>query len=88
MKNSKKYFGVAAILTILFFINAATPVEVLGCYTRGLIAAIIGLVCGLAAIASAIISLKKRMDKDPSDKQWILLTLVLSIPLVALIFLA
>jgi cytochrome bd-type quinol oxidase subunit 1 len=88
MKNSIKYFGAAATLTILFFINAATPVQALGCYTRGLVAAIIGLICGLTAIASMIISLKKRMDKDPTDKQWMLLTLVLAIPLVALIILA
>ena len=88
MKNSKKYFGAAVILAMLFFINAATPVEVLGCYTRGMVAAIIGLVCGFAAIACVSIALKKRMDKDPSDKKWILLSLVLAIPLVALIILA
>ena len=88
MKNLKIYFGAAVILAILFFINAATPVDIIGCYTRGLVTAIIGLICGLAAVACATIAFKKRMDKDPSDEQWILLSLVLAIPLVALIFLA
>ena len=88
MKNSKIYFGAAAILTIVFFINAVTPVQVLGYYTRGLIAFIIGLICGFAAIFSASISIKKRMDKDPFDKRWILLTVFFAIPLVALIILA
>lgn len=88
MKHSKKYFIAASIVVVLFFINAFTPVDVLGCFTRGLVAFIIAVVSGITAIVTAIISIRKRLVNDPSGTLWILLTLVLAVPLIALMYLA
>ena len=85
MKHSKLYFSTALIIIILFFANALTPVEVLGCFTRGLVAFILALISGIAALVTGVIAIKKRFVKDPAGTQWILLTLILTIPLIALL---
>jgi Na+/phosphate symporter len=76
------------VLTALFFINAALPVSVLGCVNRGLIAFMIALFSGLAALGTVIIALKRRLSGNPDSNWWIISTLILTIPVVALIILA
>ena len=44
-----------------FFVVALMPVEVLGCFMRGLIALLIAFVSGLAALGAAIIGAKGRV---------------------------
>ena len=88
MKISFKIFLVPLVIIVMFFINAFTPVEVLGCYTRGMVAFIIAVVSGIAAIVTAIVSIRKRIVNDPSSIQSISMTLILSIPLIALLYLA
>jgi len=77
-----------AILTVLFFINAALPVTVLGCANRGLVALAVALISGVAGLAAAVIGLKERIAGNAESAWWIVSTLVLMIPLVALIRLA
>ena len=88
MKTKSDLFIIPSAIIVLFFANAFTPAEVLGCYTRGLLALIIASVSGIAAIYAGIIAVKKRLKNDPSGTQWILLTILLSVPLVALIYFA
>jgi len=76
------------MMTVLFFAVALTPVEVLGCFLRGLIALLISLVSGLAALVAVIIGLKGRVRQDKNSIWWMLSTLVLVIPVIALIILA
>ena len=58
MKRIVNHIITPAMLSVLFFIVASTPVEVLGCAVRGLIALLIALISGLAALGAAIIGLK------------------------------
>lgn len=88
MNQSVKIYAIPAAIVILFFINAFTPVEVLGCFTRGLVAFTIAMISGIAAFVTAIIAIKKGYAKDPAGTQWILLTLILAIPSIALLYLA
>jgi lysylphosphatidylglycerol synthetase-like protein (DUF2156 family) len=88
MKRIVNHIIVPAMMTVLFFAVALTPVEVLGCFLRGLIALLISLVSGLAALVAVIIGLKGRVRQDKNSIWWMLSTLVLVIPVIALIILA
>jgi hypothetical protein len=87
MKTHSNLFIIPSAIIVLFFANAFTPVDVFGCYTRGLLAIILASVSGIAAIVAGINALKKRLINDPSFKNWILLTLLLSVPLISLLYL-
>jgi len=76
------------MMSVLFFIVASTPVEVLGCAVRGLIALLIALISGLAALATVTIGLKGRVRRDKNSIWWVTSTLILVIPVVAMIILA
>ncbi len=88
MKRIVYHVMIPAIMPVIFFIVATTPVEVLGCLTRGLIALLIALVSGLAAIGAAIMGIKRRLRGDASAEWWVLSSLVLAVPVVALLIMA
>jgi hypothetical protein len=79
---------VPAIMPVLFFAVALTPVDLLGCRTRGLIAFSIAFVSGLAGLGTAVIALKGRVKGEAGSAKWIATTLILTIPVVALLVLA
>ena len=79
---------VPAIMPLLFLAVALTPVELLGCKTRGLIALSIALVSGLAGLGTAVMALKGRVKGEASSLRWIVTTLILTIPVVAMLVLA
>jgi lysylphosphatidylglycerol synthetase-like protein (DUF2156 family) len=92
MKRIVYHVILPAIMPVLFFIVAFTPVEVLGCLVRGLIALLIALISGLAALRAAIIGAKGgaegRLRHDKNAIWWITSTLILVIPVIAMIVLA
>ena len=88
MKRILNHIITPAMMAVLFFIVASTPVEVLGCFVRGLIALLIALISGLAALAAVIIGLKGRARHDKNSIWWVISTLILVIPVVAMIILA
>jgi len=71
-----------------FFVVALMPVEVLGCFMRGLIALLIAFVSGLAALGAAIIGAKGRVRGDKNAIWWVISTLILVIPVIAMIVMA
>jgi hypothetical protein len=58
MKRIAYHVILPTIMPVLFFVVASTPVEVLGCLVRGLIALAIAFISGLAALGAAIIGAK------------------------------
>lgn len=88
MSPSVRHIALPAIASILFFAVAATPAEVLGCRTRGLLALLIALLSALAGLGAAIMAIKGRLRGDPRSAWWIASALLLSMPAVALIVLA
>jgi hypothetical protein len=88
MKRIIYHIIVPAIMPTAFFAIASTPVEVLGCRTRGLMALLIALTSGLAALGAAIIGAKGRVRGDTNTIWWVRSTLILVIPVVALILMA
>jgi uncharacterized membrane protein YidH (DUF202 family) len=96
MRRIAKHIIIPAMMTVLFFVVALTPVEVLGCFLRGLIALLISLVSGLAALAAAIIGTrgrtkgwtKRRARYDKNSSWWAMSSVILVIPVVAMLILA
>ncbi len=92
MKRIVYHVILPAIMPVLFFIVALTPVDVLGCLVRGLIALLIALVSGLAAVGAAIIGAKGgakgKVRYDKNAIWWVTSTLILVIPVIAMIVLA
>jgi len=88
MKRIAYHVIIPAIMPGLFFVVASTPVEVLGCFFRGLIALLIALISGLAALVAAAIGAKGRVRHDKNSIWWVMSTLILVIPVIAMIILA
>jgi hypothetical protein len=88
MKRIVYHLILPAIMPVLFFAVALTPVEVLGCLVRGLIAMLIALVSGLAALGATIVGAKGRVRHDRNRIWWVMSTLILVIPVIAMIVLA
>jgi len=88
MKRIVNHIITPAMMAVLFLVVASTPVEVLGCFVRGLIALLIALISGLAALVTVIIGLKGRLRHDKNSVWWVLSTLILMVPVIAMIILA
>ena len=88
MKRIIYHILLPAFMPAIFFRVAFTPVDVLGCRTRGLLALMIALLSGLAALSAAVIGMKGKMRGDRDALWWMLSVLVLTIPVIAMIILA
>ena len=88
MKRIIYHILLPAFMPAIFFRVAFTPVEVLGCRNRGLLALMIALLSGLVALSAAAIGIKRRLRSDGNALWWLLSALVLTIPVIAMIILA
>jgi hypothetical protein len=71
-----------------FFLVASTPIEVFGCFNRGLLAlsiAMVSVICGLIFAVKG--GLGKRRG-DPQAHWWAISALILAIPPAAMLVLA
>lgn len=87
-KREAYHLIVPTTMPALFFLIAATPVETLGCFTRGLLALVVALTSGLAAVGTASMGVRGRLRGDTHAAWWVISTLILTIPVVALLILA
>jgi hypothetical protein len=74
-----------AFAPVLFLVVATTPVDVLGCATRGLLAVAIAFLSVLAGLVSAFIGVRGRMRGNPDANWWATSALILAAPAVLLI---
>lgn len=88
MSLIQRHVILPSIAPLLFFVVAATPVHVLGCRTRGLIAVTIALVSVLVGLAEAVRAIKGRLQGDSQTRWWIVSALILAIPTVGVLILA
>jgi len=82
------YILITAIMPVLFFLIALSPVEVFGCRTRGLLALLIAFASGIAALVTTIKGARERAQVDSNARWWMISTLVLVIPVIAMIVMA
>ncbi len=73
---------------LLFLVVATTPVEVLGCLMRGLVAVSIAFVSVLAGLGAAVAGVRGRMREDPDANWWATSALILALPAVFVIVFA
>jgi hypothetical protein len=88
MKRTIYHAVIPATMPAISFLIVATPVETLGCAVRGLLAFVVALASGLAALGTASMGLRGRNRGDLYAPWWVISTLILTIPLVALLILA
>jgi heme O synthase-like polyprenyltransferase len=88
MKRVSYHLIIPTVMAVAFFVVALMPVQVLGCFMRGLIALVIASVSGLAALGAAIIGVKGRARGDKNAIWWVTSTLILVIPVIAMIIIA
>lgn len=88
MKTAKHHIMLPALMPLLFFAVAATPVDLIGCRNRGLAAFAIAFCSGLAAMGTALTGIRARIKNHPRHFWWMVSTVILTIPVVALIILA
>jgi hypothetical protein len=77
-----------ALAPAAFFLVASTPVEVLGCFNRGLMALSVAMVSVVAGIIFAVKGRLARRRGDPDAIWWVVSALILAVPAVGLIILA
>ena len=77
-----------AIAPVLFLVVATTPVDVLRCRNRGLLAIAIAFLSVIAGLGSAVAGVRGRMKGDPADNWWATSALILAVPAVLLILFA
>jgi hypothetical protein len=88
MSSFARHILLPAILPLIFFMIALSPVEVLGCRNRGFLALAVSLISGLSALGTALIGARGGIRGDSNTIWWMLSTLILAIPVVAMIVLA
>ena len=79
---------IPVIMPVAFFVVATTPVEVLGCRTRGFMALLIAFMSGLAALGAAIMNAKARRQSNTRAHWWMASSVILVIPVIGLIIMA
>jgi hypothetical protein len=88
MTRTFRHILLPALAPAAFFLIAITPVEVLGCFNRGLLALSVAMI---SVIAGIIFAIKGRLDRRrgaPDSHWWVVSALILAIPPVALMTLA
>lgn len=88
MRRKTSHIIVPAVMPAIFFLIAATPVETLGCFTRGLLAVLVALASGVAALGTAIMGARCRVRHDTLAPWWVVSSAILTIPVIALLILA
>lgn len=77
-----------AFAPVLFLVVATTPVDVLGCRTRGLLVIAIAFLSILAGLGAAIAGVRGRVRGEAEANWWATTALVLAVPAVLLIVFA
>ncbi|MGE5257317.1 MAG: hypothetical protein ACM3KE_11635 [Hyphomicrobiales bacterium] len=88
MTRSFRHIVLPALAPAAFFLVAATPVEVLGCFKRGLLALAIAMISVISGLIVAVNGGLRRRRGDANAPWWALSALILAIPPAALLVLA
>lgn len=83
-----RHVVIPATMPAVFFLVAFTPVSVLGCRNRGLLALLVALASGLWAVNAAAVAARGRARGDADSFWWVISSMVLAIPVVAMIVMA
>ena len=85
MNKKAKHLLMPVIIPLTFTVIALTPIEILGCRLRGLIAVSIALSGALLAITTVLKGLIDRIKEKPDSGWWLATTLILALPAVYIV---
>ena len=85
MKKIILHIVIPAMASIIFFAIAALPVELLGCFNRGLIAALVALAAGVLGIVAAVKAVKGKIRGDVNSALWMASALIFAIPSIFIV---
>ena len=85
MKKIFKHLMIPALFSVIFFIIASLPVELLGCRNRGLIAAFVAIAAGVLGIVTAVKGLMGEIRGDENSSLWMAGALILAVPAVFIV---
>ena len=85
MKKIITHIMIPAMVSVIFFAIAALPVELLGCYNRGLIAASVSIAAGVLGIVAAVKALKGKIQGDANSLLWKTSALIYAIPAIFIV---
>lgn len=88
MNPLQRHVLLPALVPLLFLAVAATPVQLLGCRNRGLLALGIAFVSVSAGLYAAARATKLRRSGDPEGQWWLASAIILAIAPIALLILA
>jgi hypothetical protein len=88
LKTVARHILFPLFMTAAFFGVAFTPVALLGCRNRGLIAFAIALVSGILSISASIRAIRGRIKGEQDAVWWIVTALLMAVPVVAMLKLA
>lgn len=80
-----KHIIIPALAPAAFLSVAMLPVDLLGCRTRGLIAAVIALAGGVLGIVAAVKALQGKVRADAASPYWMLSALILAVPALLIV---
>jgi uncharacterized membrane protein YjfL (UPF0719 family) len=86
MKHILNHLIIPAMVPAIFLLVASTPVEVLGCRNRGLMAVLIAIMGALFGVGAAIKGAMGKARGNPNANWWLASTLILAIPAVYIIY--
>jgi heme O synthase-like polyprenyltransferase len=88
MNPVTRHLLLPAIMSAAFFAVALSPVGLLGCRTRGLLALLIAFASGMMSLGAAITCSRERIRGDNSARWWFASSVILVIPVIAMIIMA
>jgi hypothetical protein len=88
MTRTFRHVVLPALAPAAFFLVASTPVEVLGCFNRGLTALAIAMASVIGGLIFAVKGGLGNRRGDPQAHWWAISALILAIPPAAMLALA
>jgi hypothetical protein len=88
MNPVTRHLLLPAVMSAAFFAVATSPIGLLGCRNRGLLALLLAFACGLLSLADAVRFAKGRLRGDKAALWWLASSLILVIPVIAMIIMA
>ena len=85
MKKITLHIVTPALAAIIFFAIAALPVELFGCFNRGLIAAFVALGTCVLGIVAAVKAVKGKIRGEANSSLWIISALIFAIPAIFIV---
>ena len=85
MNKFIRHILLSAIAPILIVGLYFTPVALVGCLNRGVMAVAVVLVSAIAALVTVGMAFRLRLKNDPSSGWWIIFGLILTLPLVLIL---